>query len=57
MNGSVEDNGTAIGAATAVSYELTGVRKAHKVTDFFGRVYTDEDVWRLQPKANWHILF
>ncbi len=51
MNGSVEDNGTAIGAATAVSYELTGVRKAHKVTDFFGRVYTDEECLEVAAKS------
>ena len=33
MNGSVEDNGTAIGAALAANLQLGGTRKTSKITD------------------------
>jgi hypothetical protein len=39
MNGSCEDNGTAIGAAIAVHHARTGVRVHEPVTDTYGREY------------------
>jgi carbamoyltransferase len=44
MNGSCEDNGTAIGAALAVDHHLTGRRVAEKVTERYGRIYSDEEI-------------
>jgi carbamoyltransferase len=44
MNGSCEDNGTAIGAALAVYYHLTGHRMAEEVTEYYGRTYSDEEI-------------
>jgi carbamoyltransferase len=44
MNGSCEDNGTAIGAALAVHRALTGERVAEPVTDLHGRCYSDWEV-------------
>ena len=39
MNGSCEDNGTAIGAAVAVHHAMTGTRTAEPVNDDYGRTY------------------
>ncbi|WP_051707101.1 carbamoyltransferase family protein [Nocardioides aequoreus] len=44
MNGSCEDNGTAIGAALAVHHQRIGVRVAEPVTDTYGRAYADPEV-------------
>jgi len=45
MNGSCEDNGTAIGAALAAHHSITGLRVAEPVTDCYGREYSDEEVF------------
>src|SRR5205814_1669602 len=44
MNGSCEDNGTAIGAALAAHHSLTGKRSAAPPTDWLGRSYRDDEV-------------
>ena len=44
LNGSVEDNGSAIGAALAVNTELGSNRKISHVTDYFGRSYSYEEI-------------
>jgi carbamoyltransferase len=44
MNGSCEDNGTAIGAALAVHHQITGRRVAEEVTEHYGRIYSEEDI-------------
>ncbi|MDC1428111.1 hypothetical protein N8156_05310 [Rhodospirillaceae bacterium] len=46
LNGSVEDNGTAIGAGLAVHHNLGNKRKTSLVTDYYGRTYSDEDIKR-----------
>ena len=44
MNGSCEDNGTAIGAALAAHAHITGERVAETVTDYYGRDYSDAEI-------------
>lgn len=44
MNGSCEDNGTAIGAALAAHHALTGRRVPEEATDYYGRQYSSGDV-------------
>jgi carbamoyltransferase len=44
MNGSCEDNGTAIGAALAAHHSLTGRRVPEEVTDYYGREYSEEEI-------------
>ena len=44
MNGSCEDNGTAIGAALAAYAHLTGERLSEPVTDYYGRTYNDSEI-------------
>ncbi|HET6253137.1 MAG TPA: carbamoyltransferase C-terminal domain-containing protein [Puia sp.] len=44
MNGSCEDNGTAIGAALAVHHSLTGVRIPEKINDCYGREYSEVEI-------------
>lgn len=44
MNGSCEDNGTAIGAALAVFHHLTGQRVAEDVTEHYGPSYGDHPI-------------
>jgi len=44
LNGSVEDNGTAIGAALAASIKLSYKRKTSAITDYYGRVYDQEEI-------------
>lgn len=44
MNGSCEDNGTAIGAALAAYHKLTGYRVSEPCTDYYGREYSDEQI-------------
>ena len=43
LNGSVEDNGTAIGAALATSNILMGHRVSEPVTDYYGRTYDSDE--------------
>ena len=44
LNGSVEDNGTAIGAALAASNILMKKRVTETVTDFYGRAYVNNEI-------------
>ena len=44
MNGSCEDNGTAIGAALAVDFAFCGERTPEPVTDLHGRSYSSADI-------------
>ena len=44
LNGSVEDNGTAIGAALAASKKLINTRVSERITDYYGRIYSDEEI-------------
>ena len=44
LNGSCEDNGTAVGAALAAYHHLTGRRVVEPVTDFYGRAYSEEEL-------------
>jgi carbamoyltransferase len=44
MNGSCEDNGTAIGAALAAHHQLTGLRVAEEPTEYYGRTYSEEEI-------------
>lgn len=44
VNGSCEDNGTALGAAFALHHHLTGERRVEAVTDFYGRTYSTDDI-------------
>ncbi len=46
LNGSVEDNGTAIGAALAVSADITGSRVTSETTDYYGKCYPHEEIVR-----------
>ena len=39
LNGSVEDNGTAIGAGLAASIKLDGQRQSSEITDYYGAQY------------------
>lgn len=44
MNGSCEDNGTAIGAALAVQHAKTGRRVPEAVCDYYGREYSTAEI-------------
>jgi carbamoyltransferase len=44
MNGSCEDNGTAVGAALAVHHARTGKRLTEEVCDYYGREYSSSEV-------------
>ena len=44
LNGSVEDNGTAIGAALAASKKLINTRVSERITDYYGQIYSDEEI-------------
>lgn len=44
VNGSCEDNGTAIGAALAAWHQLTGERVPEEVTEYYGRAYSAEEI-------------
>ena len=44
LNGSVEDNGTAIGAALAASNILMGKRITETVTDYYGKNYENDEI-------------
>ena len=43
LNGSVEDNGTAIGAGLAASAKLDP-RKSSRITDYYGRHYNHGEI-------------
>lgn len=47
MNGSCEDNGTAIGAALAVYRARGGLPSPEPITEFYGRSYSDAEVSQL----------
>ena len=44
LNGSVEDNGTAVGAALAASNKLLKKRKTGKLTDYYGKIYSNNEI-------------
>ena len=44
LNGSVEDNGTAIGAGLASSLQLGYKRKSSPITDYYGRRYSHKEI-------------
>ncbi|HEV2374542.1 MAG TPA: carbamoyltransferase C-terminal domain-containing protein [Streptosporangiaceae bacterium] len=44
MNGSCEDNGTAVGAALAVHHAKTGKRVTEEVCDYYGREYSAAEI-------------
>ena len=44
LNGSAEDNGTAIGAALAAYNSLTGDRSISHLTDYYGKFYSEDEV-------------
>ena len=44
MNGSCEDNGTAIGAALAAFHSITGLRIPEKIHDYYGSEYSDDEI-------------
>ena len=44
LNGSVEDNGTAIGASLAASIELGCQRKSSLITDYYGTQYSHKEI-------------
>ena len=44
LNGSVEDNGTSIGAGLAASIKLSGYRKDSPITDYYGKCYNNEEI-------------
>ena len=44
LNGSVEDNGTAIGAGLAASIELGYQRKSSSITDYYGVQYNHKEI-------------
>lgn len=44
MNGSCEDNGTAIGACLAAQHYLSGGRSTAPVREYYGRTYTNTEI-------------
>ena len=44
LNGSVEDNGTAIGAGLAATQQLSFKRKSSVITDYYGRQYNHDEI-------------
>ncbi len=44
LNGSVEDNGTAIGAGIAASLQIGTKRKSSPITDYYGKVYKENEI-------------
>jgi carbamoyltransferase len=44
LNGSVEDNGSAIGAGLAASIKLGYKRKTSVITDYYGKIYDSEEI-------------
>jgi len=54
LNGSCEDNGTAIGAALAVSRARSGETEYETVLDYYGCNYSDEEIKSAINSANLH---
>ena len=52
LNGSVEDNGTAIGAGLSASLQLGYKRKSSTITDYYGRLYKHEEIIDIVRKYN-----
>jgi len=52
LNGSVEDNGTAIGAGLAASIELSSQRKSSPITDYYGVQYNHKEIMEAVKKFN-----
>lgn len=52
MNGSCEDNGTAVGAAIAAHVHLGGKRVGEPMTDYYGRPYSDIEIERVLQRAD-----
>ena len=52
LNGSVEDNGTAIGAALTASLRLGYKRKSSAITDYYGKKYNHEEIMDAVSKYN-----
>ena len=52
LNGSVEDNGTAIGAGLAASIQLGYKRKSSVITDYYGRKYSHEEIMQAVAECN-----
>ena len=52
LNGSVEDNGTAIGAGLAASIQLGYKRKSSVITDYYGRKYSHEEIMEAVAEYN-----
>ena len=52
LNGSVEDNGTAIGAGLAASLQLGCKRKTSHITDYYGRKYSHNEIIEIVKKYN-----
>ena len=44
LNGSVEDNGTAIGAALAAYNSQTSDRSISRLTDYYGKFYSEDEI-------------
>ena len=44
LNGSVEDNGTAIGAGITASLQIGTKRKSSTITDYYGKVYNEIEI-------------
>ena len=52
LNGSVEDNGTAIGAGLSASIKLGYKRKFSAITDYYGRQYNQNEIMDALSKYN-----
>ena len=52
LNGSVEDNGSAIGASIAASIHLGFDRKVSEITDYYGRDYSEIEIIEAISKYN-----
>jgi carbamoyltransferase len=52
LNGSVEDNGTAIGAGLSASLQLGYKRKSSAITDYYGRQYNHDEVMEAVSQFN-----
>ena len=57
LNGSVEDNGTAIGAALAASNVLIGKRTTEEITDYYGQKYENDEILAAIKKFNFAYEF
>tara|TARA_B100000787_G_scaffold168577_1_gene157605 strand:+ start:2288 stop:3982 length:1695 start_codon:yes stop_codon:yes gene_type:complete len=55
LNGSVEDNGTAIGAGLATSIQLGYKRKSSVITDYYGKLYTHEEI--IEALSNYNFSY